>query len=106
MHEVMFYYMTLQPPTGEVTLFFVLHGLCTVAEAKAKLAGWWRLERYPVVAVPLTLGFVGLTAFWLFLPPLLRAQVDDKGAEELASVLNLVEEVGRALFRRLAFVCF
>jgi hypothetical protein len=35
MHEAMFSYVTLLPPTGEVTVFFTLHGACAVAE------GWW-----------------------------------------------------------------
>ncbi|EMS63394.1 hypothetical protein TRIUR3_17334 [Triticum urartu] len=34
-HELMFYYITLRPPTGEATAFFTLHGACAVAEA------WW-----------------------------------------------------------------
>ncbi|XP_038972546.1 probable long-chain-alcohol O-fatty-acyltransferase 5, partial [Phoenix dactylifera] len=39
MHELMFYYLTLALPTGEVTAFFVLHGLLTVVERKARKAG-------------------------------------------------------------------
>jgi hypothetical protein len=35
MHEAMFSYVTLLPPTGEATAFFTLHGACAVAE------GWW-----------------------------------------------------------------
>uniref|UniRef100_M8BQ97 Wax synthase domain-containing protein n=1 Tax=Aegilops tauschii TaxID=37682 RepID=M8BQ97_AEGTA len=33
MHEWMFYYITLQPPTGEATTYFVLQGACTVVES-------------------------------------------------------------------------
>jgi hypothetical protein len=35
MHEAMFSYVTLLPPTGEAAAFFTLHGACAVAE------GWW-----------------------------------------------------------------
>jgi hypothetical protein len=35
MHEAMFSYITLLPPTGEAAAFFTLHGACAVAE------GWW-----------------------------------------------------------------
>ena len=68
MHEAMFSYLTLRPPTGEAAAFFALHGACAVAE------GWWAVRRrWPcpcpprALATPLTLAFVGVTAFWLFL---------------------------------------
>ena len=65
MHEAMFSYLTLRPPTGEAAAFFALHGACAVAE------GWWAVRRrWPcpprTLATPLTLAFVGVTAFWLF----------------------------------------
>ena len=65
MHEVMFSYLALRPPTGEAAAFFALHGACAVAEE------WWAARRrWPrpprALATPLTLAFVGLTAFWLF----------------------------------------
>lgn len=100
MHEVILYCMTLERPTGEVTLFFLVHGVCTVAEAKAGKAGWWR-PLHPVVAVPMTIGFVVVTAFWLFLPALLRGGADEKGFEEHAEVQRLAADGGRVVLRLL-----
>ncbi|XP_052178568.1 probable long-chain-alcohol O-fatty-acyltransferase 5 [Diospyros lotus] len=76
MHELLFYYPTRTRPTWETTGFFVLHGVCVVAELGVKRAasGRWRLPE--AVAVPLTLGFVLVTSFWLFFPPLMRSGAD------------------------------
>ncbi|THU60437.1 hypothetical protein C4D60_Mb07t12700 [Musa balbisiana] len=48
MHEVMFRYITLAPPTGEATAFFMLHGACMVAEGTARRP-WipWRRSAGP-----------------------------------------------------------
>ncbi|XP_020259446.1 probable long-chain-alcohol O-fatty-acyltransferase 4 [Asparagus officinalis] len=79
MHEIMFYYMTVERPSGEVSLFFVAQGLFTLAEVKAKKAGRWRLMH----------------------PPLLRGGADDKCLKELAEMLRLVEDGGPAVMWRL-----
>lgn len=74
MHEFMFWYITLAPPTGEVTAFFEIHAVCVVAEEVARRLGW----RFPApLATPLTLGFVAATGFWLFFPPILRSRADE-----------------------------
>ncbi|XP_020084917.1 probable long-chain-alcohol O-fatty-acyltransferase 5 [Ananas comosus] len=84
MHEAMFSYLTLRPPTGEAAAFFLLHGLCTAAE------GWWALRRGAPspprwVAAPATLGFVAGTGFWLFFPPILRGGSDEVVLAECAA---------------------
>ncbi|KAL6311061.1 hypothetical protein AAG906_011916 [Vitis piasezkii] len=65
-------------PHVEVTGFFVLQGLCTVSEVVVKkaLGGRWRLHR--AVSGPLTIGFVCVTAAWLFFPQLLRNHIDER----------------------------
>ncbi|CAF1761311.1 unnamed protein product [Brassica napus] len=35
-HEQIFYYINREMPTGEITWFFVLHGICTAAEVLVK----------------------------------------------------------------------
>ncbi|KAJ0267052.1 Wax synthase domain-containing protein [Hirschfeldia incana] len=72
-HELIFCYITHEMPTGEVTWFFVLHGVCTAAEIVVKkrtFAGRWKMS--PMVSRLLTVGFVVLTSGWLFFPPLIR----------------------------------
>ncbi|XP_066350411.1 probable long-chain-alcohol O-fatty-acyltransferase 5 [Miscanthus floridulus] len=97
MHEAMFSYITLLPPTGEAAAFFTLHGACAVAE------GWWaaheRWSRPPrALATPLTLAFVGVTGFWLFFPPITRPGADKQViAESEAMVAFLRDAAGLAV---------
>ncbi|XP_010906443.1 probable long-chain-alcohol O-fatty-acyltransferase 5 [Elaeis guineensis] len=102
MHELMFYYLTLALPTGEVTAFFVLQGLFTVAEKEARKAGWWRL--HPVAAAPLAIGFIVGTGYWLFFPPLLRGGVDKIGLAECYAVMGFLGDAGGALLGLLGFL--
>lgn len=87
MHEVIFYYLTCEKPSGEVSMFFLLHGFCLIMEVKLKKNG---LYLNGIVGVVLTLGFVMVTAFWLFLPPLVRAEVDEKGFREFVDLMRIV----------------
>ncbi|CAN6235395.1 unnamed protein product [Urochloa humidicola] len=91
MHEAMFSYATLRPPTGEALAFFALHGVCAVAE------GWWaKHERWPrpprAVATPLTVAFVGATAFWLFFPPITRPGADKQVVAESEAMVAFVRD--------------
>ncbi|CAL9163128.1 probable long-chain-alcohol O-fatty-acyltransferase 5 [Musa acuminata AAA Group] len=95
MHEVMFWYITLAPPTGEATAFFVLHGACLVAEGAARQAGWWRPPA--AMATLLTLGFVVATGFWLFYPPILRSRADEVVLAECAAAMAFLEDAGRTV---------
>jgi hypothetical protein len=91
MHEVMFSYATMRPPTGEATAFFALHGACAVAEAWwAAHEGWPRPSR--VVATPLTLAFVLGTAFWLFFPPITRPGADKQVVAECEAMVAFVRD--------------
>ncbi|CAN6268279.1 unnamed protein product [Urochloa humidicola] len=91
MHEAMFSYITLRPPTGEALAFFALHGACAVAE------GWWaRHERWPrpprAVATPMTLAFVFVTGFWLFFPPIIRPGADKQVVTESEAMVAFVKD--------------
>ncbi|XP_027343969.1 probable long-chain-alcohol O-fatty-acyltransferase 1 [Abrus precatorius] len=92
MHELMYYYITRVPPTWEVMCFFVLHGVCTVAEVAVKrvmLHRGWQLHR--AVSGPLVMAFVAVTGMWLFFPQLLRNGVDRKAIGEYAILIHFVK---------------
>ncbi|CAI9760391.1 unnamed protein product [Fraxinus pennsylvanica] len=92
MHELLFYYVTRVSPSWEMTLFFVLHGVCVMVELvfKAALGGKWRLPWF--VSGPLTVGFVVATSFWLFFPPLTRNGADVRVIEEFRFFGELVKK--------------
>lgn len=76
LHEIIFFYLTREAPTWEVTCFFVLHGVFTVVEVAVKRTGFVRRWRViPVVSRILTVGFVFLTCGWLFFPQFKRSGV-------------------------------
>ncbi|XP_057249810.1 long-chain-alcohol O-fatty-acyltransferase-like [Beta vulgaris subsp. vulgaris] len=93
MHELVYYYVTRVSPTWEVTLFFVLHGVCVILEMVVKkgLGQKWRLHW--AISGPLTIGFVMVTSHWLFFPQLLRNQVDVRAAEDIMGVAKYLKEV-------------
>uniref|UniRef100_A0A0E0KRZ8 Wax synthase domain-containing protein n=1 Tax=Oryza punctata TaxID=4537 RepID=A0A0E0KRZ8_ORYPU len=93
MHELMFYYITLRPPTGEAAAFFTLHGVLAVAE------GWWAARKgWPrpprPVATALTLALVMSTGFWLFFPPITRPGADKVAIAESEAVVAFVRDAG------------
>ncbi|CAA2935335.1 probable long-chain-alcohol O-fatty-acyltransferase 5 [Olea europaea var. sylvestris] len=92
MHELLFYYVTRVSPSWEMTLFFVLHGVCVVVEFRLKAAfgGKWRLPWF--VSGTLTVGFVVATSFWLFFPPLTRNGADVMVIEEFIFFGELVKK--------------
>lgn len=100
-HELLFFYMIREMPTGEVTLFFVLHGVCTAAELAVKkkttVMQRWRLS--PAVSRLITVGFVFVTGGWLFTPQLKRSGVMERFTYE---AVLFVEFVKHKLFTLLA----
>ncbi|KAK4794713.1 hypothetical protein SAY86_012707 [Trapa natans] len=92
MHELMFYYLGRVRPTGEITGFFLLHGICLMVEIGVKK----RLKLKRGLPIPLsgllTVGFMMITAFWLFLPPLLRCRADVRAFEEYAAWGQFVKD--------------
>ncbi|BAT01957.1 probable long-chain-alcohol O-fatty-acyltransferase 5 [Oryza sativa Japonica Group] len=100
MHEVLFYYITLDPgcTTGEVTAFFALHGACVVAERwwleEARRRAWrWRAPRR-AVATAMTLAFVTGTGSWLFFAPVTRSGLDKAIVAECEGFMAFLEEAG------------
>ncbi|KAE8811189.1 putative long-chain-alcohol O-fatty-acyltransferase 5 [Hordeum vulgare] len=92
MHEWMFYYITLQPPTGEATAYFVLQGACTVVESWwASHKGWWRPPR--MAATPLTLAFATITGIRFLLPPLVRSGAATEGIAECEAIVAFVSDL-------------
>ncbi|KAH7838613.1 hypothetical protein Vadar_028965 [Vaccinium darrowii] len=101
MHELIFFYLGRQRPTGKITWFFILHGACLVVEIGVKklLKRRWRLP--PVVSRPLTVGFVVVTGFWLFLPELRRCRGFVRAFDEYMLLGAFVKEFvsGALIFR-------
>ncbi|CAK9190856.1 unnamed protein product [Sphagnum jensenii] len=77
MHELLFVYISLSWPTGEVTAFFTLHGILAALEVFIRRR--FRHKVTKLVSIPITLCFLFFSSIWLFYPPLFRA-----GTEELA----------------------
>jgi hypothetical protein len=96
MHEAMVYYITLRPPTGEMTAFFLLHGTC--CEAERLCAQWWMGRGWPrlprPVATLLVVLFVAGTAFWLFFPPLCKDGSEQMLLEEWAALATFLTGAG------------
>ncbi|KZV16116.1 hypothetical protein F511_13252 [Dorcoceras hygrometricum] len=97
MHELIFFYLGRVKPTWEITLFFLLHGVCLNVEIAVKkvVNGRWQLPR--VLGTILTVGFVMVTGFWLFFPPLLRCGGDVRGLAELSAVGAFVRDIVRVV---------
>ncbi|AED96616.1 wax synthase-like protein [Arabidopsis thaliana] len=88
-HEVVFFYITRAMPTGEVALFFLLHGVCTVAEVAAKRTAFvrrWPVR--PVVSWMFTIAFVNVTAGWLFFPQLIRNNLGERCSNEISLLID------------------
>ncbi|OWM83344.1 acyl-CoA--sterol O-acyltransferase 1-like [Punica granatum] len=93
MHELIFYYLGRIRPTWEITGFFLFHGMCLMGEIAIKKQ--LRLSRglpRPLAAF-LTFSFVMVTAFWLFLPPLLRCRADIRAFEEYSAIGEFAKDV-------------
>ncbi|KAL5699553.1 hypothetical protein ACHQM5_030436 [Ranunculus cassubicifolius] len=90
MHELMYFYLSREKPTWEVTWFFVLHGVCTCLEIVGKR--WWgdRWRFHPVISGLLTIGFVAGTAFWLFFPQIVRYEIDVRAIREYGVFVKFV----------------
>ncbi|KAF9664430.1 hypothetical protein SADUNF_Sadunf16G0018100 [Salix dunnii] len=93
MHELIFYHIGRQKPKWEVTCFFLLHGFCLAIEMviKREIKGTWGLPR--VVAAPTVVGFVVVTAMWLFMPTVIRSKIDAEARMEAIALINCVEGV-------------
>ncbi|CAH8314254.1 unnamed protein product [Eruca vesicaria subsp. sativa] len=76
-HELLFFHTSgYEMPSGEITLFYVLHGFCTAIEMVVKRStfGQRRAVR-PVVSRLLTMTFMIVTSGWLYFPQILRGKL-------------------------------
>ena len=90
-HEVLFFYIIGEMPTGELTLFFVLHGVCTVGEVAVKRTAFaqrWVVRQ--MLSRLLTVGFVVVTTWWLFFPPWIRSNVTEKCFNEASLLIDFL----------------
>ncbi|KAJ4875499.1 putative long-chain-alcohol O-fatty-acyltransferase 4 [Raphanus sativus] len=91
-HEFVFFYFTRERPTGEVTWFFVLHGVCAAGEGALKrtsLVPRWKMNL--MVSRLFTVGFVVVTGGWLFFPPLTRSGMFSRLSNEVLSSSDFVK---------------
>ncbi|KAG7648464.1 putative long-chain-alcohol O-fatty-acyltransferase 9 [Arabidopsis thaliana] len=92
-HELVYFYITRETPTWEVTLFFVLNGVCTGTEVAVKRTGflrrWWPVRSS--VSRLLTMGFVVVTGGLLFFPLFIRSGMMERRANETLFFLDFVK---------------
>ncbi|RCV38242.1 hypothetical protein SEVIR_8G133200v4 [Setaria viridis] len=101
MHEVITWYLTWLPPTGETVAFFLLHGACCVAEDWC--ARRWAVRGWPPPPRPVATAIVAVlvmsTTFWLFFPPLYRGGAEEMLLEEYAALAAGIADARRKLLR-------
>ncbi|KAK3164937.1 hypothetical protein QOZ80_1AG0026760 [Eleusine coracana subsp. coracana] len=97
LHELLYFYMTLRRPTGEMLRFFVFHGVFQIVERRAREAGLWRPPR--LVAYLLVSGFMLVTISEMFFGPFVRAGTEARLQEEASAMLDLVWSVARCMIR-------
>ncbi|XP_015057976.1 acyl-CoA--sterol O-acyltransferase 1-like [Solanum pennellii] len=91
MHELIFYNIGRLKPSGEVTCFFIIHGVALTLEIVIKklLNGTVLVPK--IISGPLALGFIILTSFWLFFPPFLRGKAEIKACTEFIAFLEFAK---------------
>lgn len=106
MHEVMFYYSAVGQvrPTWQMTKFFLVHGLCLVAEVALKkvVAGRWRLPG--LLSGVLAITFVASTGIGWFMPLYVEIGVDKRAIEEIRATGEFARDAGRAILRVFPFL--
>jgi hypothetical protein len=80
MHELLFVYISLSWPTGEVTAFFTLHGILAALEVFIRRR--FHLKVTKLVSIPITLCFLFFSSIWLFYPALFRAGTEEQAMAE------------------------
>ncbi|XP_021288312.1 probable long-chain-alcohol O-fatty-acyltransferase 5 [Herrania umbratica] len=91
MHELIYYHITREFPTWEVTWFFVLQGFFVDVEIVLKKKFLFRLHRS--VSGPLALANLAVTAGWLSYRQLLRNKVDEKVINEFNAFLEFLRRL-------------
>ncbi|XP_009766446.1 acyl-CoA--sterol O-acyltransferase 1-like [Nicotiana sylvestris] len=91
MHEVIFYYIGRLKPSGEVMIFFLIHGLALALEIVIKKVLNGRIWIPRIISGPLALAFIIFTSFWLFFPPFLRGETELKACTESLAFLEFLK---------------
>jgi hypothetical protein len=97
LHELLYWYLTLQQPRGEMLLFFMFHAAFQIAERWARAAGLWRPPR--AVAYPLVTAFMVVTISEMFFGPFVRAGTDVRLKEETMAMVELIWGARKYLLR-------
>jgi hypothetical protein len=97
LHVLLYFYMTLRRPRGEMLHFFLLHAAFQVTERRTRKAGLWRPPK--AVAYLLVSGFMLVTISEMFFGPFIKAGTEAHMREEASAMLELVCSVARHLIR-------
>ncbi|KAJ1284555.1 hypothetical protein BS78_03G213400 [Paspalum vaginatum] len=97
LHELLYWYLTLQRPTGEMLLFFMFHAAVQIAERWARAAGLWRPPRPAAYLLGTT--FMVVTISEMFFGPFVRAGADLRLTEETTAMVQMVWGAGKHLLR-------
>ncbi|KAK3223883.1 hypothetical protein Dsin_010908 [Dipteronia sinensis] len=87
-HDLMFYHLVRVKPTGEMTCFFLLHGMWIVVEIELKKT-FNKLDFPWLISVFLTLGFLFVTSSWLLFAPLKRCKAYARALDEYVALAAL-----------------
>ncbi|KAL6615703.1 hypothetical protein ACP70R_037973 [Stipagrostis hirtigluma subsp. patula] len=102
LHELLYWYLTLQRPNGEMLRFFVFQAVFQIAERWARATGLWRPPK--AAAYLLVTGFMVVTVSEMFFGPFVRAGVDVRMTQEARAMLELVWSGRKHLLRPLGVV--
>ncbi|XWS09734.1 hypothetical protein CRYUN_Cryun39dG0014800 [Craigia yunnanensis] len=93
MHELLYYHITREYPTWEVTWFFVLQGIFVDIEIvlKKKLVATDKFRLHRAISGPLALANLAVTAGWLSYTQLLRNGVDEKLIKEFNVLMEFLK---------------
>ncbi|XP_022717900.1 probable long-chain-alcohol O-fatty-acyltransferase 5 [Durio zibethinus] len=93
MHELIYYHITRENPTWEVTWFFVLQGIFVDMEIvlKKKLVATETFRLHRTISGPLALANLAVTAGWLSYTQLLRNGIDEKLIKEFNVFLEFLK---------------
>ncbi|WCJ31974.1 MBOAT (membrane bound O-acyl transferase) family protein [Euphorbia peplus] len=90
MHELVFYHLGREKPNWELTWFFLIQGFTVAAEIafKKSFPSWPRLP--PIISWCLTMTFIFITGFRLFMPALHRCNAFERGNLEYDALIHFI----------------
>ncbi|CAO1948481.1 unnamed protein product [Urochloa humidicola] len=97
LHELLYWYMTLRRPTGEMLLFFLSQAALQIAERWARAAGLWRPPK--PAAYLLVTAFMVVTISEMFFGPFVTAGTDVRLTEETRALVAMIWSTAKRLIR-------